>query len=174
MRAEPLEPRRIRSPRGAYGWVDLRIVIDGHLQALDPSAALTYLFLCVVGNREGISFWSRSRMGRILNLPVETVEIALQTLVEADLIAATDRVVQVLPVPSRGAEPEATSQPTRTSPAPRPLPPPASRLNLSEDEVRDHETKARALIATFYGRKEPSPNVVRALARSLALKERSS
>lgn len=174
MRTEPLEPRRIRSPRGAHGWVDLRIFTDGHLQALDPSAALTYLFQCVVGNREGISFWSRPRMVRILNLPPETVEIALQTLVTADLIAATDRIVQVLPVPSRGAEPVATSRPTRTLPAPQSPSPPAARLDPSVDEARDQETKARALIATFYGRREPSINVVRALARSLALKERSS
>ena len=73
MRVEPLEPRRIRYPKGAYGWVELRMVTDGHLQALDPSCALVYLFLCTVGNREGISFWSRSRTARTLNLSLETV-----------------------------------------------------------------------------------------------------
>src|ERR1019366_10489579 len=99
MRVEPLEPRRIRYPKGAYGWVELRIVTEGYLQALDPNSALTYLFLCTVGNREGISFWRRSRIAQTLNLSLDTVDAALGALVEAGLIAATERVVQVLPVP---------------------------------------------------------------------------
>ena len=169
MRAEPLEPRRVRYPKGAYGWVDLRIVTDGHLEALDPGAALTYLFLCTVGNREGVSFWSRARMARMLNLPREVVESALLTLTETGLIAATERVVQVLAVPVRGAGQPVASQ--TTPPPPIPSPPPATqpRREPSEEEIRDHEPRARAHIRRFYGTREPSASVVRALARSLAL-----
>lgn len=170
MRVEPLEPRRIRYPQGAYGWVDLRIVTEGHLQALDSSSALTYLFLCVVGNREGVSFWSRSRMARTLNLSQETVDATLRALAGAGLVAATERIVQVLPVPVLGASqpgaPETTTPlPTAVSPASA-----SAHRDPSEQEILDHEAEARARIARFNGTRKASAGVVRALARSLALK----
>jgi hypothetical protein len=175
MRVEPLEPRRVRYPRGAWGWVDLRIVTEGHLSLLDQGAALVYLFLCAVGNREGISFWSRDRMARTLKLPLEAVEAALRALVAADLIAATERVVQVLPVQARVVDQMAPPQ-TRTA-VPRatePVAPSPPHREPSEDELRAHEAQARAQIARFYGRREPSAGVVRALAKSLALKSKVS
>ena len=171
MRVEPLEPRRIRYPKGAYGWVDLRIVTEGHLQALDPSSALTYLFLCTVGNREGISFWSRSRMARTLSLSQEAVDAALRTLTGAGLIAATERIVQVLPVPVPSASEPAAPQTTTPPPTTTPSPPTQAHRDLSEEEILSHEAEARARIARFYGTRKPSADVVRALARSLALKD---
>lgn len=172
MRVEPLEPRRVRYPRGAYGWVDLRIVTEGHLTTLDQGAALVYLFLCTVGNREGVSFWSRARMARTLSLPLEAVEAALRTLVATNLIAATERVVQVLPLPERTSGPATPSPPVATSPAPtQPAGTPVQQQRLpTEAEVAAHEAQARAQIACFCGARAPSPGAVRALARSLALK----
>lgn len=169
MRVEPLEPRRIRYPTGAYGWVELRMVTEGHLQALDPCCALVYLFLCTVGNREGISFWSRSRMARTLNLSLEAVDAAVRTLAAADLIAATERIVQVLPIPARGASQAAAPQ--ATTPLPPAASPPSTRAHRdpTEEEIRAHEPGARAQIARFLGTREPSAGVVRALALCLAL-----
>lgn len=169
MRVEPLEPRRIRYPKGAYGWVELRLVTEGHLQALDPSSALVYLFLCTVGNREGVSFWNRSRMARTLNLSLETVDAALRTLAGADLIAATERIVQVLPVPVRGASQPAAPQ--AATPLPTAASPPSTLAHRdpTDEEIRAHEPRARAQIARFMGTREPSAGAVRALARSLAL-----
>lgn len=173
MRSEPLEPHRVRYPKGPYGWVDLRIVTEGHLQALDQGTALTYLFLCTVGNREGVSFWSRSRMARTLNLTLEAIEAALQTLSAFDLIAVTERVVQVLPIPARHAREQAGAEPETNPPSVTRSRPPAQPLldiqpDVSEDDIRAHEEQARAQIARFYGTQEPSTNVVRALAQSLA------
>src|SRR5258707_4765528 len=99
MRVEPLEPRRIRHPRGAYGWADLRVATEGHLASLGSQGALVYLFLCTVGNRAGISFWSRVRMAKVLNLTPAEINSALATLIAADLIVTNDRVIQVLPLP---------------------------------------------------------------------------
>lgn len=183
MRAEPLEPRRIRYPKGAYGWVELRIVTEGHLRGLGPEAALVYLFLCTVGNREGISFWSRARISQMLNLTPEEVDTALATLITADLIAANDRIVQVLPVPdgcrrhldaphgphdsqkARPTDKVGSHATTRVQINSEPAEP-----AVSDDEIRAHEPQARAHIARFYGTRQPSTGVVRALARSLALK----
>ena len=60
MKLQPLEPRRMRRPRGAYGWVDMRAVTEGHLERLGTQTALTYLFLCTVGDTAGLSFWATS------------------------------------------------------------------------------------------------------------------
>jgi hypothetical protein len=108
-------------------------------------------------------------MARTLRLSPETVEGALKALVDADLIAATERVVQVLPVPDGGTDRPAgpakrMNPPKTTSPALQP------HRDVSEDEIRAHESQARALIARFHGKREPSAGVVRALAQSLALK----
>jgi hypothetical protein len=182
MQAEPLEPRRIRHPRGAYGWVDLRIVTEGHLRGLGPEAALVYLFLCTVGNRAGLSFWGRPRIAQMLHLTPAEIDNALARLIAADLIAATDRIVQVLPVPdgchrrvivdhhatgcgeARGATGAKTPRVTHVQePVPR---------AISDDEIRAHEGEARARIARFYGVKAPSATAVWALARSIALEGR--
>ena len=176
MRSEPLEPRRIRYPKGAYGWIDLRIVTEGHLQALDGGAALVYLFLCAVGNRDGISFWSRPRMARTLNLPLETIDAALRALVTVDLIAATERIVQVLAVSSRSESPWPPARPmTLVQTAATSLSPtPQLQIDLSEDEIRVHEGEARVHIARICGTHKPSTGVVRAVAKSLALKGKTN
>jgi hypothetical protein len=174
MRVEPLEPRRVRYPRGAYGWVELKVVTEGHLQALDRETALTYLFLCTVGNREGISFWSRPRIARTLNLSLDAVDAALRTLSATDLIAVNERVVQVLPVPVRCANPlivahTTTNPPRATSTCPPTEPQLKTQTDVDENEIRAHEAQARAHIARFNGMREPSACVVRAVAKSLAL-----
>lgn len=176
MRTDPLEPRRIRHPRGAYGWVDLRIVTEGHLARLGPQAALVYLFLCTVGNREGISFWSRRRMADLLTLTPADIQGAIAMLIAADLIAATERVVQVLPLPEprcirQAARPGGPAAPAATIPPAAALEP--AEPEISEELARAHEAQARARIARFYGAREPSSGAVRALARALALKQRS-
>lgn len=175
MQAELLEPRRVRSPKGAYGWVDLRIVTKGHLQALNPAAALTYLFLCTVGNREGVSFWSRPRMARLLNLSQDCVDCAIQALCAADLIAATERIVQVLPIPDPATPAlERMKDRPKTHPTLESLTPPqdTDAGNVTDDEIRVQEPIARAWIARFYGAREPSPTALRGLAKNLAIKAR--
>ena len=187
MRTEPLEPRRVRYPKGAYGWVDLRIVTEGHLIGLGQEAALMYLFLCTVGNRAGISFWSRVRIAQVLHLTPVEIDNAVMRLIAAGLIAANERVFQVLPVPDGcrrhlgardgtqqsgegrldgKAVSHSTTQPQRVPELVEPA--------VSEDEIRAHEARARAQIARFYGTREPSASAVHALARSLALRTRST
>lgn len=182
MRAEPLEPGRVRRPEGAYGWVDLRAVTEGHLERLGRDAALVYLFLCAVGDRQGISFWGRSKMGRVLGLGVNVIDAALIRMAAAELVAVKDRVFQVLPIPS-----QAHASPTgRLVREDRPCPathqaesgsrampaPPDSEPQVSEAEIRACQDAARDQIARILGRREPSATAVRALAHCLALKAR--
>ena len=102
MRVQPLEPRRVRYPRGPYGWIELKVVTGGVFQEVGSDAAFTYLFLCAVGNRDGVSFWSRQRMAQTLGLSSDATEAAIRKLQARDLIAANGRVIQVLSLPALG------------------------------------------------------------------------
>lgn len=183
MRMEPLEPRRVRYPRGAYGWVDLKIVTEGWLQSLGSEAALTYLFLCAVGNCQGMSFWSKGRMARTLGIDLECVEMALQKLEKENLIAANGCVIQVLALSSAtGSTPDPTSSgasstsrvPSRATEASRPLEGSTAEVPVDEDEIRMREPEARAQLVELLGKRSPSAAVVRALAKSLAQQARRS
>lgn len=178
MRVELLEPRRIRCPRGAYGWVDLRIVTDGFLERLGRDAALTYLFFCTVGDRQGLSFWGQSKMARVLGMEPSAIQCSLNKLVAADLIAAKNRVVQVLPVPEPPAEPVLGDEALRgssdgassaagasSSTAFRQL----SESDITNDELHAQEVQARAHIARVIGSQEPSAAAIRRVALGLAL-----
>lgn len=181
MKLQPLEPRRVRRPRGAWGWVDLRAVTQGHLEKVGTSAALTYLFLCSVGDTAGLSFWGHERMARVLGLDKEAIHQALDRLVATDLIARQGQIVQVLPIPDQTAVARALLQepPSRSADTTRALPgsiaspgEPEPSIPIDETEVRSHLQQARAQMARFLGRRLPSESALLALARSLALKAR--
>lgn len=181
MRTQCLEPRRLRFPRGAYGWVDLRVVTTGYLERVGTGAALTYLFLCAVGNTQGVSFWSRPKMARTLGLALEDVDIAIRTLQEVDLIATDGRVIQVLPIetsaqkdgPPNGRTSIATSV---SSGAPRSVVAatdgPRVVAEVDDAEIRPFEREARQQLAKI------SPRVcseaVRRVAKALALEARGN
>ena len=171
MKCEPLEPRRIRHPRGAYGWTDLKIVTEGYLERLGAPAALTYLFLCAVGNCQGMSFWSHVRMARILQLTPEAVQEAIVRLVDENLVASNGRVVQVLPIPDRShsvTDNASAVSPGTTEGEPALAPPPEPVVD--EADILNHESEARAQMSRFLGQRPPKASAVRALAKALALK----
>lgn len=182
MRLQPLEPTRVRYPRGAYGWVDLKVVTGGFLERLAKNDALTYLFLCAVGNCQGISFWSPQRMAKTLGLTSDDIHTALERLERDDLIATKGRVVQVLSLPNPASTPVGTSTsvrmagpgvPAATSGAtgePEKLP----DQPMDEASIRAFEPQARAQLAQVFGQREVNPSVMRAVATSLARKARAA
>lgn len=182
MRMQPLEPRRVRHPRGAYGWVDLKVITDGCLERLELAEALTYLFLCSVGNTLGISFWSTNRMARVLHLDPGVVKRALEVLVIADLIAWNGRVVQVLPVPE--CAPARCPDPSLAQPAvaalERAVPgTPAETAEavlarLAPEERERLIERARERFRRFLTHREPSAGVLAAAAVALLREEEAA
>src|SRR5206468_3164095 len=136
----------------------------------EAPAAFTYLFLCAVGNCQGMSFWSHVRMARILRLTPEAVREAVERLVDANLIASNGRIVQVLPVPDRISF--ATNNGgaiIRKTPAETPAPEPMPEHAIDEADILKHEPEARAQMSRFLGQRAPKASAVRALAKALAL-----
>lgn len=106
-----LRPDRVRrlGPGVGFGWLDARLLRDGWLGALGPRDLAVYAFLCLVADREGVSFYRRDRIARALGLDDGEVSRALDRLGEFDLVAyrpfgphAADGFRQVLSLPPGG------------------------------------------------------------------------
>jgi hypothetical protein len=103
-------PERMRQLRSsAFGWIDARLLKDGWLSAMQPSDIAVYLFLCLVANQQGVSWYRRDRIRAALNLSEEETRRALTRLRELDLIAYlpfgrhdSEGFRQVLSLPTSG------------------------------------------------------------------------
>jgi hypothetical protein len=93
--------RRRRIPQSGFSWIDRRFVREGHLARLSGEAALLYLFLVTVADRDGLSFWSERRIAELLRLEVSTLKAVRAELEQADLIAYRYPLYQVLSLPLR-------------------------------------------------------------------------
>lgn len=108
-----LRPDRLRDlAQARFGWLDARLLHEGWLRALSPSALATYAFLCLAADRRGLSFYRRARLGRELGLDDAEVHVALARLEQLELVAyrpfragAPDGYRQVLSVPPGGPPP---------------------------------------------------------------------
>ena len=53
----PLIPHRVRKINGSFAFIEHRFLRDGFWSSLDHHELVLYLFLVIVGNRNGISFY---------------------------------------------------------------------------------------------------------------------
>lgn len=104
---QPDRTRRLEGTR--FGWIDARVLHDGWLRVLGPEAVAIYAFLCLAGNRDGVSYYRRDRVGNELGLGDDRVYAALERLRSIGLVAyrpfhvgAADGFHQVLALPAGG------------------------------------------------------------------------
>ena len=97
-----------RRPAGAFGWLDAALLHDSWLAEVGPHAAAVLLLLALAADRCGASFFGRSRMAEVLGMSRHEVDVALQRLLDLELVAmrpwrvgGVDGVWQLLPVPRR-------------------------------------------------------------------------
>src|SRR5207247_4632404 len=97
-----LVPQRLRHPPASgWSWVDRRFLRE-HGDYLSREAVLLYLFLAVVADRHGLSFYSDHTLTSRLHLSQQVLERARQELLDRDLIAHQLPLVQVLSLPTPG------------------------------------------------------------------------
>jgi hypothetical protein len=111
-RPTPFRPKRVRFMEHPFGWVPFRLLSSGLLAALSASAALLYFFLCLVADRQGISYWGDSRVQRVLGLCEAELERARDELCARDLLAYRCGVYQLLSLP---VEPPQSNTPSSRS-----------------------------------------------------------
>jgi hypothetical protein len=105
-----LNPHRIRSIRGGFSFIPHRFVTDGFLASLTPIELLLYLFLVLVSDRYGLSYYAYDSICSLLQLTLDDYIAARGGLLKKDLIAFDGTLFQVLELPTK-AQPPSRSKP---------------------------------------------------------------
>jgi hypothetical protein len=96
-----LNPQRVRQINGGFSFVPHRFVLDGFLAALEQKELLLYLFLVVVSDRNGLSFYSYDSICTLLELNLDEYIAARDSLIKKDLLAFDGTLFQVLELPQK-------------------------------------------------------------------------
>jgi len=83
----PKPERMRRFGSSGFGWIDARLLKEGWIAVMTPEEIAVYLFLCLVANQQGISWYRRDRIREALNLDEAEVRRALTRLCELNLVA---------------------------------------------------------------------------------------
>jgi hypothetical protein len=96
IRKHLLRPDRLRQVPPTFSWIDHRLIRQNRLRSCEPRAWALYLFLVCAADVEGLSYYSDASIARHLNCDSVALSAARQQLLEADLIAFTKPLYQVL------------------------------------------------------------------------------
>ena len=114
----PIHPHRVRKVPKQFSWLDHRLVRDRFIDHCTHQAAALYLFLVIVADGEGLSYYSDSSIMKRLSMGETDLREARESLIGLQLIAYVKPLYQVL---SLNPEVEAQARHTRP-PMDRPVP----------------------------------------------------
>lgn len=100
----PIIPQRLRRISGSFSWLDHRLLHDGFVQRMRTNDFVLYFFLVLVGDKNGISYYSYDRMCDLLKLSLDELINARDHLIDMSLIAFDNGRYQVLSLPGPPAE----------------------------------------------------------------------
>ena len=101
-----LNPKRVRKINGGFSFIPHRFILDGFLAALGQKELLLYLFLVIVSDRNGVSFYSYDVICTLLSLDLDEYIASRDSLIEKDLIAFDGTLFQVLSLPQSPPAPQ--------------------------------------------------------------------
>jgi hypothetical protein len=96
-----LEPDRVRRINGGFSFIPHRFVSDGFLTSLNQEELLLYLFLILVSDCHGLSFYSYDSICSLLQITADQYIDARNALIKKDLIAFDGAIFQVLDLPPK-------------------------------------------------------------------------
>ena len=96
-----LNPDRIRRITAGFSFIPHRFLGDGFLSSLQQKELLLYLFLVIVSDRYGLSFYSYDTICSLLQMELDPYIAARNALIDKDLIAFDGTVFQVLDLPEK-------------------------------------------------------------------------
>ena len=114
-----LNPQRLRQINGGFSFIPHRFVMGGFLAALGQKELLLYLFLVVVSDRNGLSFYSYDSICTLLELNLDEYIASRDSLIKKDLLAFDGTLFQVLELPQK---PSQVPTPSRRSENENPVP----------------------------------------------------
>lgn len=95
----PLAPQRVRKITGSFAFIEHRFLRDGFLETLTHHELMLYLFLILVADRKGLSYYSYDKICTLLRLSLNEYIAARDALIQKDLIAFDGYLYQVLSLP---------------------------------------------------------------------------
>jgi len=96
---QPLCPDRRRHISGSFAFIEHRFLRDGFWRSLTQHQCLLYVFLVLVADRNGLSYYGYDKICTLLRLTLDEYLVARNTLIEHDLIAFDGHLFQVLSLP---------------------------------------------------------------------------
>ena len=98
---KPLEPHRIRKITASFAFIEHRFLRDGFWSTLDQHQLLLYVFLIIVADRNGLSYYSYDKICTLLKIAVDDYIVARDALIQKDLIGFNGHLFQVLSLPDQ-------------------------------------------------------------------------
>lgn len=95
-----LNPGRIRQINGGFSYIPHRLLTDGFLASLDQKEILLYLFLILVSDRHGLSYYSYDMICSLMRLTLDEYIEARDGLLKKDMIGFDGKIFQVLDLPA--------------------------------------------------------------------------
>lgn len=99
IRKRVLNAERIRRIDGGFSFIPHRFLTDGFLASLSQRELLLYLFLILVSDRHGLSFYSYDAICSLLQFTLDQYIEARDALIQKELIAFDGTIFQVLALP---------------------------------------------------------------------------
>jgi len=90
---------RIRSVHDSFAFIPHRFLTDGFMKRLGSGELLLYLFLVLVSDAYGLSYYGAPAICRLLRLKSAELRQHRQILMDEDLIAYEAPIYQVLELP---------------------------------------------------------------------------
>jgi hypothetical protein len=129
----PLCPERVRKITGSFAFLEHRFLRDGFWATLSQHALLLSIFLVLVADRNGLSYYSFDKICALLQLSLDDYLIARNALIHQDLIAFDGHLFQVLSLP------------------PQPMLPPARPLQSAQHMAQADPATIRQIIRNSLG-----------------------
>ena len=97
----PLKPGRRRHISGSFAFLEHRFLRDGFWSSLTQHECLLYVFLILVADRNGLSYYGYDKICTLLRFTLDDYLVARNGLIEKDLIAFDGHLFQVLSLPDK-------------------------------------------------------------------------
>lgn len=81
------QPQNVRKIDGSFAWIDHRLLNDGFIEAMTADDLTLYLFLVLVADRNGVSFYRKETICDKISIDFGRFEIARDRLISMGLIA---------------------------------------------------------------------------------------
>jgi len=99
------QPQNTRNIKDSFAWIDHRLIRNGFVKVMTHQDMVLYLFLVLVADRNGVSFYRKEKICEAVSLDFSQFEIAKDRLINMTLIAfesysalSPNGYYQVLPI----------------------------------------------------------------------------